>query len=79
MRVKAIDRNILLISIALEVKCRRQSQELTPIELAGKAGMHPNVIGRLERAIYNPTVLVLGSIAKALNASMVELLSGTSK
>ena len=65
-----------MIGIALEVKCRRQSLELTQIELTTKAGVHPNVIGRLERGIYNSTVLVLGSIAKALNASMVDLLDG---
>jgi transcriptional regulator with XRE-family HTH domain len=61
------------------MKRRRQSLELTQIKLAAKAGVHPNVIGRLERGAYNPSVLVLWSIAKALNASMFDLLRRASK
>jgi len=36
-------------------------------------------IGRLERAVYNPTVLVLSAIAAALKVSIVELLRGQTK
>jgi hypothetical protein len=44
-----------------------------------EAGVHPNVIGRLERGIYNPTVLTLDAIAAALNTSIVDLLRGAIK
>jgi DNA-binding XRE family transcriptional regulator len=61
------------------VKRRRHALELTQIQLAAEAGVHTNVIGRLERETYNPAVLVLWSIAKSLNASMVDLLRGARK
>jgi transcriptional regulator with XRE-family HTH domain len=31
-----------------------------------------NVVGRVERGIYNPTVIVLGAIADALGVPLVE-------
>jgi transcriptional regulator with XRE-family HTH domain len=74
MRPSRLARNRVLNSIALEVKQRRQALKLTQAKLAVKAGVHPNVIGRLERGTYNPTVLVLSAIAAALNVSIVELL-----
>ncbi len=39
--------------------------------------MHSNVIGRLERGTYNPTVIILCGIAAALNTSLPELLIQT--
>jgi transcriptional regulator with XRE-family HTH domain len=47
---------------------------MSQIALATKAGVHPNVIGRLERGEYNPTVLKLMAIAEALGTSMRKLL-----
>jgi transcriptional regulator with XRE-family HTH domain len=44
--------------------------------LAGLAGIHTNVVGRLERGIYNPTVLVLQAIAVKLNVSLKDLMAG---
>jgi transcriptional regulator with XRE-family HTH domain len=44
--------------------------------LAHRAQVHTNVIGRIERGSYNPTVLTLGAIAAALNTSLaVEVLA----
>jgi DNA-binding XRE family transcriptional regulator len=40
--------------------------------LAAKAGIHRNVVGRIERGEYNPTVMTLAAIATALNTSMVD-------
>jgi transcriptional regulator with XRE-family HTH domain len=39
-----------------------------------RAGVHANVVGRLERAIYNPTVIVLAAVAEALDAGLADLL-----
>jgi transcriptional regulator with XRE-family HTH domain len=47
--------------------------------LALQAGIHPNVVGRLERGIYNPTVLILFAIAMKLNISLAELFAGAAK
>lgn len=74
MRPTRLARNLVLNGIAVEVRRRRQALALTQIQLADKAGVHPNVIGRLERGTYNPTVLVLSAIAAALKISIVELL-----
>jgi transcriptional regulator with XRE-family HTH domain len=79
MRPSRLARNLLLNGIALEVKRRRLALKFTQIKLADKAGIHPNVIGRLERGVYNPTVLVLSSIATALGVSIVDLLRGNAR
>ncbi len=34
---------------------------------------HPNVVGRLERGIYNPTVLTLSAIAETLRLQLRQL------
>jgi transcriptional regulator with XRE-family HTH domain len=47
--------------------------------LAGMAGVHMNVVGRSERGVYNPTVLLLQAIAIRLNVSLEELLAGLSE
>jgi transcriptional regulator with XRE-family HTH domain len=47
--------------------------------LALQAGIHPNVVGRLERGIYNPTVLILFAIAVKLNTSLAELFAGAAR
>jgi transcriptional regulator with XRE-family HTH domain len=47
--------------------------------LAGLAGVHTNVVGRLERGTYNPTVMVLFAIAVKLNTSLQELFAGAER
>jgi transcriptional regulator with XRE-family HTH domain len=74
MHPSRLARNLVLNRIAVEVKRRRLALNLTQIKLADKAGVHHGVIGRLERGIYNPTVLILSAIAAALNAPIVDLL-----
>jgi transcriptional regulator with XRE-family HTH domain len=69
----------ILVQLGTEIRRRRKKLGLSQAALAAKAGVHVNVIGRVERGIYNPTVLTLESIAKSLNASMVDLLRGASK
>jgi transcriptional regulator with XRE-family HTH domain len=51
-------------------------KKLSQESLAGLAGVHTNVVGRLERGEYNPTVLVLQAIAQKLNVSMEKLFAG---
>jgi transcriptional regulator with XRE-family HTH domain len=54
-------------------------RELSQEALAHLAGIHTNVVGRLERGIYNPTVLTLLSIALKLNTSLEELFAAAAK
>ncbi len=69
----------ILRSLGEEVRTRRKQRLLSQEALAHEADVHTNVIGRLERGIYNPSVLTLLSIAVALEASLVDLFSGAAK
>ena len=69
----------ILRGLGKEVRDRRKRRNLTQEELAFDAEVHPNVIGRLERGIYNPTVTVLSAIAVQLKAPLHELFAGAAK
>jgi len=62
-----------------EVRERRKRQKLSQEKLAHAAGVHPNVVGRLERGTHNPTVLTLLSIAVKLDTSLPELFASAAK
>jgi transcriptional regulator with XRE-family HTH domain len=59
-----------------EVRELRVGKKLSQEALAGLAGIHTNVVGRLERGSYNPTVLILAAIAVKLGVSLEELFKG---
>jgi transcriptional regulator with XRE-family HTH domain len=69
----------ILKCLGEEVRERRKQRNLSQEALAYLAGVHPNVVGRLERGNYNPTVLILVAIATKLNSSLVELFAGAAK
>ena len=69
----------ILRGLGEEVRERRQRRNLTQEALAFEAGVHPNVVGRLERGIYNPTVMILFAITTTLNISLQDLFAGASK
>ena len=69
----------VLRSLGEEVRERRLKLELSQEALAHLAGIHTNVVGRLERGSYNPTVLTLLSIALKLNTSLEALFAGAAK
>ena len=69
----------ILRGLGKEVRDRRKRRNLTQEELAFDAEVHPNVIGRLERGIYNPTVTVLSAIAVQLKTPLHELFAGAAK
>ena len=56
-----------------ELRDRRKQMSLSQEALAHEAGVHVNVVGRLERGTYNPTVLVLYAITSKLGLSLAEL------
>jgi transcriptional regulator with XRE-family HTH domain len=74
MRQLGVGPKPLLMAIGMEVRRRRESVHLSQVTLAKRAKLHPNVIGRLERGTYNPTVVTLYCIAAALKASLVSIL-----
>lgn len=56
------------------IRSKRMPQNLTQIELAGKAGVDRNYIGMLERGERNPSYLSLLKIAKGLGITVDELI-----
>lgn len=56
------------------IRSKRMTQNLTQIELAGKAGVDRNYIGMLERGERNPSYLSLLKIAKGLGITVDELI-----
>lgn len=69
----------LLKCLGEEVRTRRTGLALSQEVLGQRAGVHTNVIGRLERGTYNPSVLVLHAIATQLDVSLSELFASASK
>ena len=69
----------ILRGLGEEVRERRTRRNLSQEALAHQAGVHTNVVGRLERGKYNPTVLTLAAIAVKLNASLEELFAGAAQ
>ena len=69
----------ILLSLGKEVRARRKEKKLSQESLALQAGVHPNVVGRLERGEYNPSVTLLFAIAVKLSASLLELFAGAAK
>ena len=69
----------ILRGLGEEVRERRKQRNLSQEALAHQAGVHANVVGRLERGSYNITVLTLLAIAMKLNTSVLELFAGAAK
>lgn len=69
----------ILRGLGEEVRERRKQRNLSQEALARQAGVHPNVVGRLERGSYNVTVLTLLAIAVKLNTSVLDLFAGAAK
>jgi transcriptional regulator with XRE-family HTH domain len=69
----------LLRCLGEELRELRTSKKLTQLSLAALAGVHINVVGRLEKGSYNPTVLLLSALAIKLEVSMEELFAGAER
>jgi XRE family transcriptional regulator, regulator of sulfur utilization len=69
----------LLRGLGQEVRERRKRRNLSQEALAFDAGIHPNVVGPLQRGIYNPTVKILHALALERNTSLQDLFAGAAK
>jgi transcriptional regulator with XRE-family HTH domain len=56
------------------VRALRTERGWTQEELAARAKKHPTYIGGIERGERNPTLTVLGDLARALGVSVAALL-----
>jgi transcriptional regulator with XRE-family HTH domain len=79
MSLTTTQKKTVLTGIGSEIRRRRQKLGVSQSEIATRAGVHLNVVGRTERGIYNPTVMTLDAIAAALDTSIVDLLRGAFK
>ena len=69
----------ILRSLGEEIRELRTQKNLSQESLAGLAGIHTNVVGRLERGSYNPTVLIVAALAVKLGVSLEELFRGAER
>lgn len=63
-----------LIKLGHIIRSKRESRELTQIELAQKANVDRNYIGMLERGERNPSYLSLLKIAGGLGITVSKLI-----
>ena len=69
----------LLRNLGDELRERRKEEGLSQEALADQAGVHTNVIGRIERGVYNPSILVLHAISTRLGVSLSELFASAER
>lgn len=69
----------ILRSLGEEVRQLRTQKNLSQEALAGLAGIHTNVVGRLERGSYNPTVMILAALALKLGVTLEQLFRGAER
>ena len=69
----------ILKALGEEIRHRRKPLGVSQEALAHGAGLHRNVIGRLERGTYNPTVMTLLSIAAEFDIPLSELVSSAER
>ncbi len=67
----------ILTLVGTELRRRRKEKKLTQVDLSVEAGLSQNVVGRIERGIYNPTIVVLHAIATRLGIRVADLLQDT--
>lgn len=65
----------LNITIAGNIRLRRQSIGLSQEALADNCGLHRTYIGAIERGERNITVNTLARVAEALGCSVIDLLT----
>jgi DNA-binding XRE family transcriptional regulator len=67
----------LLTKLGKELRKHRLHKGLTQAGLSEEAGLSPNVVGRIERGVYNPSVKVLEDIATVLGIPVRALFPNT--
>ncbi len=55
------------------VRVARQKMRLTQLELAGKVGVHPNTIARIERGVQKPTFATAKRLARVLDLDIKDI------
>lgn len=61
--------------VAQKIRGLRKIKKMSQVQLAEKARLHQTLIGKMERAEINPSIVSLEKVAKALDISLSELLA----
>jgi DNA-binding XRE family transcriptional regulator len=61
---------------AANLRRHRKAARLTQEQLSAKAGLHPTEISRLERAVRDPRLSTIVSVARGLGVSAEQLVTG---
>ena len=62
--------------LAANLRKHRRAAKLTQEQLSAKAGLHPTEISRLERAVRDPRLSTIVSVARGLGVSAEQLVAG---
>lgn len=65
------------MGLELRLSALRKEKKISQLELAEKAGIHPNVLGRYERGEASPSVDIASKLAIALEVSLDYLVGNT--
>jgi len=71
------DFNAVRKVLAANVRHLRKAKQLSQEELAFEAEIDRTYVSQIERAVINPSLLILHKVAKVLGASVVDLLTPT--
>ena len=71
---RALRQPAFLRALGAALQSRREQLSLTIVQVAGRSGMTPAVLARVEGGGRNLTLLQLAAIADALEISLPELL-----
>lgn len=63
-------------TFGLNVRKRRESLDLTQIEVGERAELDPTYISGIERGVRNPSLISIARVAKALNVTVSALCEG---
>ena len=61
---------------AANLRRHREAAKLTQEQLSAKAGLHPTEISRLERAVRDPRLSTIVSVARGLGVTAEQLVAG---
>ena len=64
----------VLNKLAMRIRFLRTERRMTQEALAEKSGLHPTLIGKIERASCNPSLITLNKITEGLGVSLCDLL-----
>ena len=59
--------------VGKELRRRRKEKKLTQIALSVESGLSQNMVGRIERGVHNPTIVVLHALAVRLGITISDL------